>query len=231
MQMMLVVHIVAGGLSLIAGYAALYAAKGATLHRKAGIVFVYAMLVMSLLSAVLAIRHETWVEVNVPAGMLTAYLVITSLTTLRRQPGSASRWTDFALMLVALSIGATCLVMGFEAIASGGRRNGIPAFPFILFGSIGTLAAALDFRMIRAGGLRGVQRLRRHLWRMSFALFIAAMSFFLGQAEVIPKAIRIYPLLAIPVLAVLFTMLFWLWRVRAGYTPRRAATNAATAIH
>jgi uncharacterized damage-inducible protein DinB len=205
-------------LSLIAGYVALYAAKGATLHRKAGIVFVYAMLVMSLLGSVLAIRHQTWVEVNVPAGLLTAYLVITSLTTLRREPGSASRWTDFALMLLALSIGATCLVMGFEAIAAGGKRNGIPAFPFLLFGSIGTLAATLDFRMIRAGGLRGVQRLRRHLWRMSFALFIAAMSFFLGQAKVIPKPIRIYPLLAVPVFAVLFTMLFWLWRVRARNT-------------
>jgi hypothetical protein len=31
------------------------------------------------------------------------------------------------------------------------------------------------------------------LWRMSFALLIAAFSFFLGQAKVIPKPIRIIP--------------------------------------
>ena len=49
---------------------------------------------------------------------------------------------------------------------------------------------------------------------VSFALFIAAMSFFLGQAKVIPKPIRIPGLLALPVLAVLVTMLYWLWRVR-----------------
>lgn len=49
---------------------------------------------------------------------------------------------------------------------------------------------------------------------MSFALFIAALSFFLGQAKVIPKPIRIPGLLALPVLAVLVTMLYWLWRVR-----------------
>ncbi|HEY8796026.1 MAG TPA: hypothetical protein VIM15_13895 [Gemmatimonadaceae bacterium] len=71
--------------------------------------------------------------------------------------------------------------------------------------------------MIRSGGLaslRGAPRLARHLWRMCFALFIATMSFFLGQAKVIPKPIRIPALLALPVLAVLLTMLYWLWRVR-----------------
>ena len=49
---------------------------------------------------------------------------------------------------------------------------------------------------------------------MSFALFIAALSFFIGQAQVFPKPVRIMPLLALPVLAVLVTMVYWLWRVR-----------------
>jgi hypothetical protein len=76
------------------------------------------------------------------------------------------------------------------------------------------LAGIGDVRMIRSGLLRGAPRLARHLWRMCFALFIAAGSFFLGQAKVIPKPIRIIPLLAIPVVAVLVTMLYWLWRIR-----------------
>ena len=49
---------------------------------------------------------------------------------------------------------------------------------------------------------------------MCFALFIAALSFFIGQAKVFPQPIRILPLLALPVLAVLVTMFYWLWRVR-----------------
>ena len=67
---------------------------------------------------------------------------------------------------------------------------------------------------MRSGALRGTARIARHLWRMAFALLIAAMSFFLGQAKVIPKPIRIPGLLALPVLAVLVTMLYWMWRVR-----------------
>lgn len=49
---------------------------------------------------------------------------------------------------------------------------------------------------------------------MSFALFIAALSFFIGQARVFPQPIRILQLLALPVLAVLVTTLYWMWRIR-----------------
>ena len=76
------------------------------------------------------------------------------------------------------------------------------------------LAGAGDLRLIRSNPPRGAGRIARHLWRMSFALFTAAMSFFVGQAKVIPEPIRIRPLLALPVLAVLITMLYWLWRLR-----------------
>jgi hypothetical protein len=93
----------------------------------------------------------------------------------------------------------------------------MPAFPFLVFGSVGLLAGVGDLRLIRSGGvqtIRGARRLTRHLWRMSFALLIAAFSFFLGQAKVIPKPIRIIPLLAIPPLVVLAALLYWMWRVR-----------------
>lgn len=220
MQTTLLIHIIAGALGLVSGYVALYATKGAPLHRRSGMVFVYAMLTMSGFGTILAIAHGAWAEVNVSASVLTAYLVITSLTTVRPPEKRTSRWLAPLLMVVALTVGLTCLAFGIEAVAGGGSRNGIPAFPFFLFGVVGTLAGLLDLRMMRKGALHGASRLARHLWRMSFALFIAAMSFFIGQAKVIPEPIRIMPLLAMPVLAVLVTMLYWLWRVRIRKTFR-----------
>ena len=50
------------------------------------------------------------------------------------------------------------------------------------------------------------------------------LTFFIGQAKVIPKPIRIYPLLAAPVVSVLVTMLYWLWRVRVKQTLRGIVT-------
>jgi hypothetical protein len=207
------VHIVAGGLGLVTGFIALYAAKGARLHRRAGIAFVYAMLTMCLAGLSIAVVRGVAPAINVPAALLTASLVITALTTVR-PPSTTSLWLNRGAAVAALVVGLIDAVFAFEAIANGGTRNGMPAFPFVMFGVVGLLASAGDFRMMRSGPLRGAARVARHLWRMSFALFIAALSFFIGQAKVIPEPIRIRGLLAVPVVAVLITMVYWLWRVR-----------------
>jgi hypothetical protein len=52
------VHIIAGTLGLLTGYVALYAAKGGTLHRKSGMLFVYTTIVLPVL-AVLAAMFST----------------------------------------------------------------------------------------------------------------------------------------------------------------------------
>ena len=214
MRTLVVVHVVAGSLSLLSGYVALYAGKGAATHRRSGTLFVLAMLVMCVAGAFLAaLRDNAWSAVNLTAGVTTAYLVITSLVTVHPPPGWTRR-LDAAFAVLALAVGATMLSFGTLAVLRGGSLNGIPAFPFFLFGLLGTLGGVGDVRMLRSAALQGAPRLTRHLWRMSFALLVAAMSFFFGQARVIPKPLRIMPLLALPVLAVLVTMLYWLWRVR-----------------
>jgi uncharacterized membrane protein len=213
----LTVHIVAGAVAIIVGFVALFTAKGDRLHRKSGIVFVYAMLVMALMGATMAVVRGKAPEANAPVGLLTAYLVITSLTTVR-PPSAGSRWLDRGLMLVVLAVALALFTFGFEALASPkGSLHGMPALPFLIFGSVGLLAAVGDFRLINSGGIRairGAPRLTRHLWRMTFALAIAAFSFFLGQAKVIPKPYRIFPLLVVPPLVVLVALLYWVWRVR-----------------
>ncbi len=159
MRMTYAVHILAGSLALVFGYVALYAAKGATLHRKSGMLFVYAILTMCFFGTLIAAVRGVAPAVNIPAALLTSYLVITALITVR-PPAAGSRWLDPVLMLVALAVGLTSLSFGFEALASpDGKRTGMPAFPFFLFGVVGTLAGVLDLRMLRAGGLRGASRL------------------------------------------------------------------------
>ncbi len=201
---------------------ALSAAKGGRLHRKSGMLFVVAMLTMSGCAAILAVGGA-WAAVNIPAALLTAYLVITALITVR-PPSATSRWLNLGLMLVALVLGLTTLTFGFEALAAGGARNGIPAFPFLMFGVVGLLGSVGDLRVIRSGALRGAPRLARHLWRMCWGLWIAAASFFLGPrarvAKVLPEPLLNPVLLALPVLLVLLAMLYWLWRVRVRRTYR-----------
>src|SRR5699024_9052427 len=108
----MVFHILAGSLSLVAGFVALYAAKGAPLHRKAGMFFVVVMLTMTTTGAVIAATRGTAAEMNIPAALITAYLVVTALTTIR-PPTTGARWLTAGLMLLALSIGLFTLTLGF----------------------------------------------------------------------------------------------------------------------
>lgn len=219
MRLVLVIHVVAGSLGIIFGFVALFAAKGATVHRKSGTVFIYAMLTMAFLGAMIAAVRGVAPGANVPMGLLTAYLVFTGFTTVR-PPSAGSRWLDLGPMLVVLVVAATLFSFGFVALASPkGTLYGMPLSPFFIFGSVGLLAGVGDLRMIRSGGvraIRGAPRLARHLWRMSGALLIAALSF----PRVVPKPYRSIPLLVIPPLVVLAVMLYWMWRVRIKRSPR-----------
>ena len=79
------------------------------------------------------------------------------------------------------------------------------------------LAAAGDVRVMRSGVPRGGPRLARHLWRMCFALFIAAGSFFSIRervAKILPEPFTTGPMRALPILLLFGAMFYWLWRVR-----------------
>lgn len=90
MRLTLLIHIAAGGLALVFGYVALYATKGAPLHRRSGRLFVYAMLTMGLFGTLIAAARGVAPATNIPAGVLTSYLVITALLTVR--PPKRPHW-------------------------------------------------------------------------------------------------------------------------------------------
>lgn len=223
MPLLLPLHIVAAGLGLIAGFGALFAAKGAAFHRRSGTLFVYAMVAMCASAVIIAVQKGQ--TTNVVAGVLTAYLTVTAVTTVgTRSP--RVRLLEKGLALVALGFGLAMLTFGLEALASAsGRKFGFPPAPFFIFAAIGLFGSAGDYRMIRAGGLLGAPRLRRHLWRMCSALAITTASFFSIRARVariLPQPFLSPGARALPVLIVLAAMFYWLWRVRARRTARGA---------
>lgn len=204
--MLVPVHVLAGALAILSGYVALFAVKGGKLHRKTGVVFVVSMLVMSLSGAVMAIGHPG-AAVNIPAGLVTAYLIATAFMTVR-PPSARLRALEQAAMAAAFLFGTVSLTL-----AISGTQGAFGA-PLFMFGAIALLAANGDRRMLRAGGLQGAPRLKRHLWRMCTGLFIAAASFFLGPSGRVPEPLRLPPFRMIPFVA-LAAMVFWAWRLRA----------------
>src|SRR5919106_3362051 len=152
MPVILPIHIAGGVLALVFGYVALFAAKGGMVHRKSGLLFVGAMVVMSLTGAVVAAVHNT--PSSVVAGLLTFYFVTTGMRTVRRQSQQA-QWIDTAAVVFALTVGAIAFKSGLE-LMSRGRPETAPMF---IFGIVAMLAAVGDVRVMRAGGIQGSRRI------------------------------------------------------------------------
>src|SRR5690348_6580566 len=95
--MLLPIHIMAGGAAIILGAVALLAPKGRTLHRRSGLLFVGAMLVMGGSGSLLALR-QSLTNPNALGGMMSMYFVTTALTTVR----SSSPWTRRVTMLAMI---------------------------------------------------------------------------------------------------------------------------------
>jgi uncharacterized membrane protein len=229
--MLLPLHIVAGGLAIILGGVALVASKGATLHRRSGLLFVYAMLTMGISGSILALRISL-TNANVLGGFLSAYFVVTALTTVR--PASAwSHRLNSAALVVAIALSLIDIGLGFKAFASPGHTmEGIPFFMPFIIATVIAMAAVGDIRLMRAGTLRPAPRLARHLWRMCFALFIAAGSFFSIRervAKILPEPFTTPMMRALPIVLIFVAMFYWLWRVRSpAYLANKARLRNAT---
>lgn len=224
MNTLLPIHIAAGGLAIVLGAVALLARKGGTVHRRAGLLFVYAMLVMGATASIIGFRLSL-TDPNIGTGFLTAYFVVTALMVVR----PASSWTrriNVAALTVVVGLALATIVGGVKNVNDPGLSTG--GVPFRTIGvmsfflaTVMILAAAGDVRMMRFGSPRGAPRLARHLWRMCFALFIAAGSFFSIRervARVLPEPFTTGPMRALPILLLFGAMFYWLWRVRGRRT-------------
>src|SRR5262245_45268281 len=100
--MLLPIHVAAGGLAIVLGAVALLVKKGGTVHRRSGLLFVCAMIVMGTSASILAFRKSPS-DPNVFGGLMTLYFVGTALTTVRPE----SPWTrriNIAALIVALGL-------------------------------------------------------------------------------------------------------------------------------
>jgi uncharacterized membrane protein len=202
-------HIAGGTVGLLAGVLAMTLPKGSVAHARSGRVFAVAMTTMAAAGTVLSIV-PVFDPLNVAAGILTLYLVVTAWTTARRAPdtvGPAERvWLRFG------AVGTVVIAtMGIRAAAAG-RATAVPFFA--MFGGVLALATVADSRVIRRGGVRGAARVSRHLWRMCTAMLLATLSLFLGQPQVFPPAVRAAGLLPVPPALVAAALLYFAARYR-----------------
>lgn len=205
------VHIVAGSLALAAGAVALYVSKGGKLHRQSGMIFLWAMLAMTISAVAIGLKNGQ--RFNVSQGLLTCYLVTSAYLAVKTRTHEL-RWVTLGGALLACGLGIYDVTLGMEALSRPGKSiDEIPAPAMFVFGGVALIAAAADVRFMTVAHVTMRYRVGRHLCRMGIALWIATASFFLGQANFIPEPLRILPLLLAPVLLVFGATIYWFVRV------------------
>ena len=223
----LLLHICAGTIGCLSGFAAVSFRKGSRRHGLAGSVFVISMLSLAASGVYMALMKSQ--PGNILGGTLTFYLVATGWTTAkRRDTDGATGIFDWGALLLASAVAAVDLTYGLEAaISQTGSKYGYPPGPYFFLGSVALIAATGDVRMLVRRGVSGTQRIARHLWRMCFAFFIAAASIFLARQQLFPALLRKTGALFLLSFLPLILMIFWLVRVRFRNAYQRKAIGRA----
>ncbi len=223
----LLLHIVSGTLGMLSGFVAAFLPNGSRSHGRAGNIFVISMLSLSASGVYLAIMKAQ--PGNILGGTLTFYLVATAWMTARRSDGRRGI-LDWGGLLIVAAIAATEVILGLEAAMSPtGLKYDYPPGPYFFLGSVALLATVGDVRMLVRPGIAGTQRIARHLWRMCFALFIAAASIFLARQQVFPDVLRRTGVLAFLSFLPILLMIFWLLRIRFAHAYKQKGMAGAHA--
>jgi hypothetical protein len=215
MNVLMGVHIAAGGVALLAGATAVVARKGRPLHARAGTAFVAAMLVLWVTATVLHVLDN---KPGAAVGdIFIGYFVATSWAAARRRDGTTGRFEIAACALIL----ATGALIGWGAFTGTATPTPVGLGPVFIVAGFCLVAGLLDLSAILRARLTPVQRISRHLWRMCSAFFIATGSFFLGQQDVLPKALHGSPILFVLAFAPFAILAIWLVRLRFGKRLRR----------
>ena len=221
MNILMAIHIAGGITALLAGTAAVAARKGGPLHARAGTFFLASMLVLGVTAALLEPSRTP--PGSPVGGIMVCYFVLTSWVAARRRDGVTGKF-EIAACFAALGMGALMIWGGVN-----GATTPAGAGPVFAMGTICLVAGLGDLVAVLRRRLSPAQRISRHLWRMCFAFFIATGSFFLGQQDVMPEAIRGSPVLFLLAFAPFGFMAFWLIRLRFAKAVRRLSLRMSPA--
>lgn len=144
---LLVAHVAAGVVALLAGLVAIVTRKGGGRHNKAGKVYVISMVFVVTTAVPLSVWIESWFLLAV--AVFSGYLVVAGyrVITRRRADLTEPTGTDYATHGTMLAAGGTMVVVGGWRIVIG--SPGL-APVLVVFGLIGASLAVRELRQLRA---------------------------------------------------------------------------------
>lgn len=168
--LLLGIHIACGAISLCSAVGALFSKKGQTWHRRFGRFFFYGMTGVFVTAIPMAILHPSLFLFLI--AFFSYYFAFTGWRYAQNATGTPNR-IDWTVPVIMLLIALSMLFVGLSLY----HVNTTRAITLLVFGLIGLRLSIEDLRICRLGGVRGKQRILKHLTSMIAATIAAVTAF------------------------------------------------------
>ena len=162
-KIFLIIHILAGTISLLTGPLSIIVKKGGWAHRKAGIVFFYSMLAVSASALVLGTLHR--IPFLFVVGIFSAYMNITGYRVLyQKQQGLLHQTTrfDYAVSLIMLLFSTYFFFYGAYLV----YQKDTFGLVFVFFAQSSLRMLWQDWKLFKHKDIQPTTWLKLHIMRM-----------------------------------------------------------------
>lgn len=192
-KILLVIHILFGGMSLCFGLFVLFAKKGDKRHKLIGSFYFYSMLFAGILAIFLSYLHSSYFLFII--AVFTIYMVLSGRRYLKKKTTKDVKPFDWILTMVMLLFAVAFISLGTLSIL----RNNFFGIVLIVFGGLSLLFVYQDYK-----NFKGLSRIKNfwliaHIQRMvgsyiaTFTAFIVVNNSFLPDiiAWLLPTAVLV----------------------------------------
>ncbi len=202
------IHAFFGGLGLTAGVISIAVRKGGKVHKLWGKIFLYGMLISSILSLAVAVMpgHENLFLFLI--GIFTLYMVLAGnrALTLKAKIKSAADWKD---KLISYTMCLSALIMLILGILCFMKGNNLWKLYFF-FGSIGLFMTYRDFKTFKQFTTDNMIAVVSHIGRMVGAFITSVTAFMVAGLSISNLVVWLLPtLVGIPYI------IFWTQKMKA----------------
>ena len=179
-KILIYIHAFFGGLGLIAGIISVFVKKGDLIHKRAGKVFSYSMLISSLIALLVARmpNHENLFLFLI--GIFTIYLVLSGNRALTLKSKIKADWIDKLVSGIMLLASICMLVIGIVGIVQHIDQSIL----YVFFGAFGAFLSLKDFQTFRNFRENKNAWIVSHLGRMVGALIASITTFLVAGLHI-----------------------------------------------
>lgn len=182
-NILLYVHILSGGISLLVGLYMLLAKKGDKRHKFIGKIYFYSMLTAALLSLPMSYLHPSYFLFII--GVFTSYMLLTGKRYLRKKKIADVGTADWLLTILMLVFGLAFISFGIYNIAIANFFGIV----LVVFGGISLLFVTQDFYNYKGRSSVKNYWLTTHLQRMTGSYIASATAFLVVNNTLLPGII------------------------------------------